>query len=577
MTWWLASELRMLPLAPRLCFVRNPLNGASSQLSSGEHAVLSACEGCHTIEEHEARAAAQLRAPEAHRPVIRELLERCAREGLLLSVPQLVSRFGTPSAAEPAAFGGAAVRTADRPQLLARLLASAETLEARAGEKRRWLVIDDSHNPTNEQANRAAIANARSLEITHYDRAAADALQNALVAEFPRAAREIEWLLAPGAPGEETYGRPLNHALLRLAGRAFVSVDDDVLLEPRRPPLSDAGFAVSDAPDELTWYESEASLLQHCSPADVDPIAEHAQWLGLPLADAWLRAEEEEGPLATMQIDAAQATRFAPDARIIFTHSHACGDPGSTMLPLHLLSLPARSRQWLSANPHVVAHAFARRINWRGHSRLRLAPRRMLTLTTIAGLDNSRLLPPTARSHRSEDLLLGAVAQWIHRTAWQVDLPFGLLHRREPTKQWLRAVDPVGPEPLPFILAYLERHEAVIVATRPEQRLAAAGALLVDLAAASDAHLSEMLLAHAAEASSRVLFSLQEQLDDVALPAAWKQSLGPWLNSPALALDETALRARSPTVAAMRSLVDGYGKALLVWPQLWEFCRERNA
>ena len=577
MIWWLASELRMLPLAPRLCFVRNPLNGAWSQLSSGEHAVLSACEGCRTIGEHEARAAARLGAPEAHRPAIRELLERCAREGLLLSVPQLVSRFGTPSAAEPAAFGGVVVRTADRPQLLARLLASAETLEARAGEKRRWLVIDDSHNPASEQANRAAIANARSLEITHYDRAAADALQNALLAEFPRAAREIAWLLAPGAPGEATYGRPLNHALLQLAGRAFVSVDDDVLLESRRSPLSDAGFTVSDAADELTWYESEASLLQHCPPADVDPIAQHARWLGLPMADAWMRAEAQSGALAAMDITAAQGSRFAPDARIIFTHSHACGDPGSTMLPLHLLSLPARSRQWLAANPQAVAYAFARRINWRGQSRLRLAPSRLLTLTTIAGLDNSRLLPPTARSHRSEDLLLGSVAQWMHPTAWQVDLPFGLLHRREPAKHWLRAVDPVGPEPLPFILAYLERHEAVIVAMRPEQRLAAAGALLVDLAAASDAHLAEMLLEHAAEASSRVLFSLQEQLDDAALPAAWKQSLGPWLNSPALALDETALRARSPTVAAIRSLVDGYGKALLVWPQLWEFCRERNA
>jgi hypothetical protein len=556
--------------------VRNPLNGASSQLSSGEHAVLSACDGCGTLEEHEARAAAKLSAPSEYRPAIRALLERCAERGLLVSVPQLVSRFGPPSAAKPVALGAVVVRTADRPRLLARLLASAEQLEARVGEKRPWLVIDDSHDPANEQANRAAIANARSLAITHHDRAAGAALQNALRAEFPRAAQEIAWLLAPGGPGEATYGRPLNHALLRLAGRAFVSVDDDVLLEPRRPPLADAGFAVSDAPDELTWYESEESLLQHCLPADVDPIAEHALWLGLPLADAWVRAEEG-GPLAAMQIDAAQATRFASDARIIFTHSHACGDPGSTMLPLHLLSLPARSRQWLAANPHAAAYAFARRINWRGQSRLRLTPRRLLTLTTIAGLDNSRLLPPTARSHRSEDLLLGTVAQWIHPTTWQVDLPFGLLHRREPAKHWLRAVDPVGPEPLPFILAYLERHEAVIVAMRPEQRLAAAGALLVDLAAASDAHLSEMLLAHAAEASSRVLFSLQEQLDDAALPAAWKQSLGPWLNSPALALDETALRARSPSVAAMRSLVDGYGKALLVWPQLWEFCRERNA
>jgi len=297
----------------------------------------------------------------------------------------------------------------------------------------------------------------------------------------------------------------------------------------------------------------------------------------LPMADAWMQAEAQSGALAAMDITAAQGSRFAPEARIIFTHSHAFGDPGSTMLPLHLLSLPARSRQWLAANPHAVAYAFARRINWRGQSRLRLAPTRLLTLTTIAGLDNSRLLPPTARSHRSEDLLLGTVAQWMHPTAWQVDLPFGLLHRREPAKHWLRAVDPVGPEPLPFILAYLERHEANIVAMRPEQRLAAAGAFLVDLAAASDAHLSEMLLAHAAETSSRVLFALQEQLDDPALPAAWKQSLRPWLNSPALALEETALRARSPTVAAMRSLVDGYGKALLVWPQLWEFCRDRNA
>ena len=336
MTCWLAPQLRMLPVATRRCFVRSPFNGASLQLSSGEHAVLAACEGCYTLGEHEARAAAQLGAPAAHRRAIRELLERCAEQGLLLSVPQLVSRFGTPSAAGPVPFGGVVVRTADRPQLLARLLACAETLEARGGEKRLWLVVDDSHDPANEQANRAAIANARSLAITHYDRTAAAALQEALVAEFPRAAMELEWLLAPGLDGEATYGRPLNHALLRLAGRAFVSVDDDVLLEPRRPPLSDAGFAVSDAPDELTWYESEESLLQHCSRADVDPIAEHAQWLGLPLADAWVRAEEEGGPLAAMQIDAAQATRFASDARIIFTQSHACGDPGSTMLPLHL-------------------------------------------------------------------------------------------------------------------------------------------------------------------------------------------------------------------------------------------------
>jgi hypothetical protein len=576
MTSWFAPELRVLPLAARRCLVRNPLNGASLELSSGEHAVLSGCAGWGTLAEHEARAVARLRAPAEHRPAIRELLERCAGQRLLVPVAELVSRFGTLSAAEPAAFAGVVVRTADRPRLLERLLASAATLEARATEKWRWLVIDDSHDPANERANRAVIANARALDIEHYDRAAAAALQNALLAEFPRAAHEITWLLAPASQGEATYGRPLNHALLRLAGRAFVSVDDDVLLEPRRPALADPGFAVSDTPDELTWYESEESLLQQCPPADLDPIAQHAQWLGLPLAGAWARAEAGSGPLGAIDIAPAQASHFAADARVLFTHGHACGDPGSTTLPLHLLALPARSREWLAANPDAAAYAFARRINWRGRSRLLLTPRPLLTLTTMAGLDNSRLLPPTARRHRSEDLLLGAVAQWMHRSAWCVELPFGVPHRRDPAKRWLAAGDAVAPEPLPFLFAYLERYQPASIAARPEERLAAAGALFADLAAASDARLRELLLEHEMEAASRVLFAIREQLDDATLPAAWKNLLVPWLASPALALDEASLRKRTPVTEAMRPLLDAYGRALLVWPRLWEFCRERD-
>jgi hypothetical protein len=495
---------------------------------------------------------------------------------LLLSVPQLAARFGTPSGAQPSTFGGAVVRTADRPQLLARLLASAEALEARGARKQQWLVIDDSHDRVNEQANRAAIAGARSLEITHYDHAAADAFQQELTAEFPHAGREIAWLLGAGSVGEATPGRPLNHALLRLAGRAFVGFDDDTVLEPRRPALVDPGFSVSDELDALTWYNCEESLLQHCPPADVDPIAQHARWLGLPMADAWAQAERENGPLAATEIAPTLASRFAPEARIIFSRSQSCGDPGSNALPLHLFSLPARSRGWLKANPQAAEDAFGARINWRGQAQLRFAPGWQMIVTTIAGFDNSRLLPPTTRGHRSTDLLLGAVTHWIHRTAWQVDLPFGLPHRREPTKHWLRANDPVTPEPLSFILAYLARSEAASIAAEPEQRLAAVGAVLMDLAATGDRQLAEMLLQHAMEVASSALFSIHEQLDDATLPKAWKQRLVVWLDSPALALDDASARSRTPSVTEMRSLIEIYGRALLVWRELWEFCRENN-
>ncbi|HVP88763.1 MAG TPA: hypothetical protein VMU79_11870 [Casimicrobiaceae bacterium] len=578
-TRWLRPDLITLPIAVRRCIVRNALNGAALELSAGEHALLTACEGWRTIAEHEAHASAQLAVLHEHRPAVRELLDRCAQRGLLVSVPELVSRFGAPSNGRAAPFGGVVIRTADRPRLLARLLASAVALEARAGEKKRWIVIDDSHDPANEQANRTVIADASSLEVEHYDRAAEDAFQDALVREFPREAREIAWLLAPAAPGEATYGRALNHALLRLAGRAFVSIDDDVQLEPRRPPLSDPGFAVSDRVDELTWYENEESLLRHCPPANLDPIAQHARWLGLPMADAWLLAEQQSGPLTAMQIAAPGAGEFAPDARITLTRSHSCGDPGSAVAPLHLFALPERSRQWLESNPSAVAYALDQRINWRGHTRLRLLPGLSLTLTTIAGIDNSRLLPPTVRSERSEDVLLGDLAHWVHRGAWQVDLPFGVLHLREPAKRWLGAKDPIAPKAkllVPLILAHVVRNKSAVAALRPEQRLAAAAASLADLAAASDAQLQKLLLEYAAEEKSRVLFSIRTQLEDETLPAAWRELLQPWLASPMFSVDEATLRARTPPLAAVRALIDAYSRALRVWPQLWEFCRERN-
>ena len=571
---WLVPEFATLPLSPQRCLVRNPLNGAALEVSSGEHAVLSACEGCLPFAQHVLRAAARLRAPAAHHAAMRELLERCARAGILLSVTELTARFGKPAGTAPVALGGAVIRTADRPRLLARLLKSAEELEARGSERRCWIVIDDSHDRAKEEQNRAAIAEAR-LDITHHDRAAAAGLQAKLLAEFPRAAREIEWLLAPGDTGEATPGRPLNHALLLLAGRAFVSFDDDAVIDARRPPLAGDGFAVSDGVDELTWYEGEESLLAHCpAAADLDPIAQHAQWLGLPMADAWARAETRSGSLAAMLIAAIDARRFAAGAHVIFTHSHTCGDPGSNPLPLQHFQLPAASREWLAAHPQAAAWAFAGRVNWRGHARLRFAPRWQFTLTTIAGLDNSRLLPPTTRGLRSQDLLLGALAHWMHPYAWQVDLPFALLHRREPARQWLGARDAVGPEPLRFIIGYLEHNEASCVSESPESRLAAAAALLADLAAASETRLAETIVGHEMDVASRLRFAIQAQLDDAALPAGWKRLLAPWLDSPALALDDAAVRSRAPAVTALRELLQRYAAALAIWPQLWQFCRE---
>ncbi len=572
---WFAPSLAMLPLSARRCLVRNPLNGASMELSAGEFAVLSACEGWRPLAAHEARAAQQLSAPAEHRPAFRELIERCARQGLLMALPDMVARFGAAATASPSPLGGIAIRTADRPELLSRLLASAEALEARGAPRRRWLVFDDSRHPAHEEANRATVARCRSLDVAHRGRGEAASLEEELRAQFPHAQGEIAWLLGAGSATEATYGRPLNHALLCFAGRAFISVDDDVILDARAPALGEPGFAVGDAADELVWYDDAEALWRDCAPMALDPLAAHSSWIGMPLAAAWARAEKDAGPLAEIGVAAAQAQRFAPDARVLFTHNHACGDPGSTILPLQLLALPQRSRQWLVAHPRAAASAFAQRIAWRGQTRLRLAPRRVLTLTTLAGIDNSQLMPPAARAHRNEDVLLGMLAQITHPHGWIVDLPFGVPHLRLPAKHWLPPTVSFMQEPLHVLYALLDEHAARVLAESPQQRLAAAGALLLDAAAMNDGAWSEMLLHHACDEGSRTLFALSEQLDAADTTPQWKALLVPWLKSPALAIDADALRGRVLAPSVVRSIAAAYGRAIAAWPQLWQYCRER--
>jgi hypothetical protein len=156
-----------------------------------------------------------------------------------------------------------------------------------------------------------------------------------------------------------------------------------------------------------------------------------------------------------------------------------------------------------------------------------------------------------------------------------VDLPFGLPHLREPQKHWLPATENFMQEPLHVLYGFIEERAAGIVAESPEARLAAVGALLLDYAQMSDSELSDALRDHAADAASRTLFAIAEQLDDATLPAQWKALLVPWLRSPAFAVDSISVAGRTLAPATVRPLAEACGRAMLAWPRLWEFCRER--
>ncbi|HEX8009605.1 MAG TPA: hypothetical protein VF814_01485 [Casimicrobiaceae bacterium] len=573
-TRWFAPAWTMLPLASRRCLVRNPLNGAAAELSSGEYAVLCACEGCRTLDEHEARAAQQLSAPPEHRSAIRELLERCARRGLLLSLADLAARFGASSgSAQPSPE--IVIRSADRPQLLRRLLAGAARVQERTGAAYRWHILDDSRSEDHRRANREANASVSALDVTYHDLSLADSLEAELLAAFPELASEIRSLLQAGRDGEYTCARPLHYVLLRFAGRRFLHLDDDVLIEPRQPPLSRPGVETTCAPEAAHWYEGFDAAFAACPELPLDPFAAHARWLGMPLADAWQQAEREPGGHRVGELPPQLGSRFAPQARVVFTGTHVLGDPGWGTFSGQQLAVGRETREWLAAHPEASRYAFASQVHWRGWPALQLAPEHVLSMTTLSGIDDSVLIAPALRLARATDTIVSEVTRAIHPAAWGVVVPFALPHVREARRKWLTPADAYLLRPSRLIVSYARRCSASLRADDPAQRLAMLGSMFVDLGGASDATVTGLFEELAADSASRLLFSMHEQLDDAMLPAAWKDTLREWLTSPMFKLDAASVRQRIGPLDTVRSVARDYGKALIAWPKLWEHCRGR--
>jgi hypothetical protein len=106
--------------------------------------------------------------------------------------------------------------------------------------------------------------------------------------------------------------------------------------------------------------------------------------------------------------------------------------------------------------------------------------------------------------------------------------------------------------------------------------MAALGAIYLDIADASDATLGELLRERAAAWAAWQVDHLNQQLNDETLPAKWKDALRRWLKSPALQLDSASLDATICAPSAVRAIASEYGKVLIAWPRLWEYCRSRN-
>ena len=127
------------------------------------------------------------------------------------------------------------------------------------------------------------------------------------------------------------------------------------------------------------------------------------------------------------------------------------------------------------------------------------------------------------------------------------------------------------------VVLYAHMRCGMFAADTVVERMATLAAFYLEAGAARDAVLFELLEQQAVGWVAWLVFNVNRQLEDPTLPATWKDALRGWVDSPHLQLDAASLHASLPTPSIVRTMARDYGRALLAWPQLWSFCRERFA
>lgn len=350
--------------------------------------------------------------------------------GLMLDARDVCARLlrstGVP---RPLAPTRVVMLTCDRPAAIARLLDSLRD-RVNAGEHEAFFLIDDSRDGGNARRNQDLVAahNARAGCHVRYVGAAEQArLLQQLLAALPECEAGIRFLLDRERwHAVPSYGLARTLALLLTVDRRAIVLDDDVLCEAFQSPQPRAGLRVSDAIREAVHLAPEQDWRQALVATAFDPLAGHAQCLGMRVADA-LRHFGQSAPDPVV-LAGSRAGLFVDvdgDAPLLVTQCGTLGDPG-TGSNAWMLRQTAAERRATVASAGSLGAAFASRSCWIGYRGATL--NRQAVMSQVTGIDNTHLLPPYFPVFRGEDSFFGAMVGFLHPAAAVLNYGWAVPH-----------------------------------------------------------------------------------------------------------------------------------------------------
>jgi hypothetical protein len=569
----------------------DPIRSSVTLLSPPEAAVLTACHGAATLDEHAARAATA--GVPGTRAAIRGILNDLVARGVLVSDADLgrllagaeaQARAGDAEAPDLAPITVLGVPTRDRPRSLRRALESYARDLAASGRALEVVVVDDS---TTEALVREAsevsrdVAARTGARLRYVGPAAKKRFARELAEASGAPLGVVERALAASEAGVFAAGAGRNALLLDAAGQRALQVDDDTIGDARGAPGALPGVSARSFEDPTDmWFDEREGA---AGPLATDYPALHERLLGRRgsalLGDAG-------GDLGTAS--APLFGRLLRGGRVRCTQLGLRGDSAlGTMMYLLTIGQPARSR--LLASEAIYRGAVTSR-------RLaRAVPIATITeldgcMTAAIGLDARAILPPFPPVERNEDGLFGAALGACDRSALFGHLPWTIAHEPEdvrPSTFELLFEQPgrIGVNDL--IAGLVGSSLPDIDHETPSSAVASLGRALLAWADLPEPDLFEraswLLARRVAQRLARIAALLREER---RTPAFWARDLDRLADvlrerveepDRAIPFELLARHGRAGARAVAVRRVREYGELLVHWPALWEAARSLRA
>jgi hypothetical protein len=593
--WIFAGDV-VVPVSDQHCLIRNNYTGASEKVTWALHKVLGACSQFRALEEHakevEKLFAARMGEADGYGYQYHlEVLERCARQGLLVSARDLIQRIASvppQHALNPLKWIG--IRTADRPAMLQRLLDSLVENEERFGGRYRYVVVDDSRTPENARNNQESIrrlAIDRRLDVRYLGHAQQAQQVAALKEVLGEHRQSIEFFLErPGDAAEFTGGRVANHLLLLTAGRRFMLMDDDMVCTARHPAAAVPAIRIGATSKKAWFFSDPEEALGETLSLGADVVGEHARWLGGTLAQtvAGLEPLKLDGP-SLRDLGRGDLEYLNAGSRIILTLNGTLGDPG-TPYNHWLYTLEDDSRARFIVSEPVYERSRRNRCVLLAHTDYNLCPRPSVMTTTATGVDNREMLPPFSPSLSNEDGLFGAAVAHVYPSAIAFQLPWALYHLPDPARTW--SPDLVGlaagPGVLSFLMDVAQASVSCCTTQVPEHRLRHLAVTYAELSEADDGTLAGRIMEFQLRQASRLVVALNRQLQRHGeTPHYWARDVRRLVEANLKLMTKTTSvphflrepeQRRSAALLPFRKQLAAFGGALHAWPALWRYARE---